>query len=216
MWSAGNHEITVDVQCAYVAEHKLIGLQTKNLPADRWPEAYKRWKQSVKATLRVYKADDPLVALVTDPDRAPGKTGGIQIERLVVQADGNGQKVVLRVAFTPVTSRSIPLSYDAAIVIKGRLNPVSLGPLLYICREDRVIGVSDQVVKGNGATVSSSQLEKGIEGLDSSIRRADIVLTPNPIHVERFSDVSEIWGETITLRDIPIERLDLEVEAAKR
>jgi hypothetical protein len=204
MWSAGNHEITVDVQCAYVAEHKLIGLQTKNLPADHWPEAYKRWKQSVKATLRVYKADEPLVALVTDPDRAPGKTGGIQIVRLVVQANGTGQKkVVLKVRFAPETSHSILTSYDVAIVIEGRPNPVSLGPLWRIRREGSITGNGDQ-------------LEKGIEGLDSSIRRADIVLTPNPVHVERFSDVSEIWGETITLRDIPIERLDLEVEAAKR
>ncbi|MGD0899680.1 MAG: serine/threonine-protein kinase, partial [Thermoguttaceae bacterium] len=63
---AGDHQVVADVQCAYVDEDKLIGLNGGDLPADRWPEARKRWKQSVSATLKVYTAGEPLVSLVTD------------------------------------------------------------------------------------------------------------------------------------------------------
>jgi hypothetical protein len=51
---AGDHEVTVEVECAYIDQGKLIGLNTNNLPKSLWPKARKRWKQSVSAPLRVY------------------------------------------------------------------------------------------------------------------------------------------------------------------
>ncbi len=196
--TAGDHEVVVEVQCAYVDPDKLIGLTVDQLPVSRWPEARKRWKQSVSSPLRVHTADEPLVALVTDPARSPGPNGGVRIDRLVVQAgsDDGKKKIILKVEFPSRPGPSLPLSYDAAMVIEGQPNRVSLGPVW--------------VVRSATASTSSlDQREAIIDGLDPSIRRVDIVLTPNPVHVEQFPEVSEIWGKTVTLGGVPLERLDL-------
>jgi hypothetical protein len=41
-----------------------------------------------------------------------------------------------------------------------------------------------------------------------------VILTPNPRHIEHRSEVSEIWGEKTILKNVPIERLDLETGQA--
>jgi hypothetical protein len=53
-------------------------------------------------------------------------------------------------------------------------------------------------------------LTKGIDTLDPSITRADIILTPNPKHIEHRPEAKEIWGKKIIFPGEPIERLDLE------
>jgi len=118
-----------------------------------------------------------------------------------VQADRDGKrKIILKLTFTP-DPPSLPLSYDVAAGIEGQSGRLGLGPL-WIVRS------------GNGSTSSGGPLEGSIDRLDPSIREADIILTPNPVHVEQFPEVSEIWGKTVILRRIPLERLDLKVGAA--
>jgi hypothetical protein len=94
---------------------------------------------------------------------------------------------------------AVPLSYDASAVIGGR--KILLGPLWV-------------VQDGNSRTQGGSQVQASVDALDPSIRTADIVLTPNPRHIEHRPEVSKIWGEPTTLRKVPIERLDLEIPAA--
>ncbi len=207
---AGDHQVVVEVQCAYVDQHKLIGLNAGDLPVDRWPEALKRWKQSVSAPLKVYPVGKPIVSLVRDPGQSPGPDGGITIDRLVVQADRDGKKkIILKVDFTPgpspslpfTSGPSLPLSYDVSVAIDGRPGSLNLGPL-WIVRS------------ANGSTQSGGQLEGRIDRFDPSILAADIILTPNPAHVEQMPEVSKIWGKKVILRGIPLERLDLKVKAA--
>jgi hypothetical protein len=199
---AGDHQVAVEVQCAYVDQRNLIGLNSDDLPIERWPATLNRWAPSVSAPLKVYPAGKPIVALVTDPGQTPGPGSGIAIERLVVQADRNGKKIiVLKVQFAPGRSPFVPLSYDAGVAIDGQPVTLALGPL-WIVRS------------ANGSTQSCDQLEGVIDRLDPSIRVADIILTPNPAHVEQFPEVSEIWGEKVILRGIPLERLDLKGKAA--
>ncbi|MGA2030656.1 MAG: hypothetical protein ABSG68_00230 [Thermoguttaceae bacterium] len=200
--TAGDHQLVVEVQCAYVDQDKLFGLNGGDLPIDRWPEARKSWKRSVSAPLKVYAAGVPIIALVTDPSQAPGPGGGIRVERFVVQADRDGKKkIILRAEFTPGPSPSLPLSYDVAVAIKGQAARLNLGQLW-------------MVRSANGSTQCGNQLEGSIDRLDPSIVAADIILTPNPSHVEQLPDVTEIWGKKAILHGIPLERLDLKVKAA--
>jgi len=65
----------------------------------------------------------------------------------------------------------------------------------------------------DGGIVTRGDAVTGTLGeLDPAIRHADVILTPNAEHVEYLPDVAEIWGKTVVFRDIPLERLDLEVE----
>jgi hypothetical protein len=182
----------------------LIGLDTATLPADRWPEARKRWKQSVSAPLKVYTADEPIASLVTDPHRSPGPDGGVKIDRFVVQADGDGKKkIILKSEFTGAPT-SLALSYDVSAAFEGEPKKrIDLGPL-WIARG------------GHTFNPAGDQLQASIDRLDPSIDEADIILTPNPAHVEQDPGVSEIWGKKVILRGVPLERLDLEVKAGSK
>jgi hypothetical protein len=191
---AGDHELTVEVECAYIDQDQLIGLNAADLPANRWPKARKRWKQSVSAPMKVYSASERIVPLNTDSRRDPNRSGGMKIERLVAQADQAGaKKIILRVAYTP--ELTIPLSCDVAVVLPGQT--VQLGGQWVV--QER-----------NYQASGGSQLEARIDTLDASVKDAEIILTPNPKHIEHRPEVSEIWGGKIILQHVPIERLDLE------
>lgn len=59
---------------------------------------------------------------------------------------------------------------------------------------------------------SGKQLEKRIERLDPSVREANLLLTPNPKHIERYPQIEEFWGEEIRIRRLPLERFDLDAK----
>jgi hypothetical protein len=191
---AGDHEMTVEVQCAYVDRTKLIGLQAHRLPVERWPQARKQWKLTVSAPLKVYPADERIVGLSTDSALNPGKSGGVKVERLVVQADEDGKKrIILRLAFNE--GLPVPLSYDVSAVLDGQR--VKLGSTWVVEQPDR-------------RSTGPGQLQKQIDALDPAVKRADVILTPNPGHIDSRPEVSEIWGEETIIKDVLIERLDLE------
>jgi hypothetical protein len=196
--SAGEYQLTVEVECAYVDRDKLIGLNPRDLPAERWPNARKRWKQAVSAPLKVYPPDVAIVRLTKDPGLSPGKAGGIAIERFVVQADAKGKKtIILKLAFDE--GLPVPISYDVSVVLGGQT--VALGRAWAVEQENR-------------RTASGSQLRKQIDALAPEVTHADVILTPNPRHIEHRPEVSEIWGEKTILQGVRIERLDLEAGQA--
>jgi hypothetical protein len=190
----GEHQVTVEVECAYIDRRKLIGLDSATLPRERWPQVCKQWTQSVSAPLTVHAVGAPLVALITGPDQDPGPAGGMKISRFVVQPNGDGKsKIILVAEFTDALL--IPVSYDVTTIVKGQ--SVSLGQVW-------IVHSGSSTTRGGnlgGATVAE---------LDPSIKVADIILTPNPGLVEDRPDVTEIWGKKVILRRVPLERLDLE------
>lgn len=191
---AGDYEVTVEVQGAYVDPNKLLGQNKHDLPAKLWPKARKQWKSSASAPLKVYTKDVPIVPLTTDPERDPTSAGAIQVSRLVVQADrDDGKKLILKTEISD--GLPIPISCDVAAEFHDQT--VELGSLWAVRTENR-------------SASSGTQLQKRIDTLDPSVKLADIILTPNPKHIEHRPEVTEIWGEKIILRNTPVERLDLE------
>lgn len=192
---AGDYEVTVEIQCAYVDPNKLLGQNIHDLPAKLWPKARRQWQLSASAPLKVYTKDVPIVPLTTDPGRDPNKNGGIRVSRFVVQPDrDNSKKVILKTDFS--SGLPIPLSCDVAVAFHDQT--VELGRLWVVRTE-------------NHSASSGTQLQKRLDTLAPTVKYADIILTPNPSHIEHRPEVSEIWGAKIILRGVPIERLDLEV-----
>lgn len=192
--AAGARKLIVELECAYADEDDLAGLNVNHLPAAKWPKARKRWKQTISAGLNVYTKDEPLLKLVSDAKLSPAGSGEIQVNRLLIQPDRDGSSRLilnLHIADSP----AVPLSFDVAARLGDRTVP--LGSLL-------------AVREGNWGMQSGEQLERRIEAVDPSIRSADILLTPNPKHIEHQPRVEEIWGEAITFSQVPIERLDVE------
>ncbi len=194
--TAGKHEVTVEIECAYVDARRLIGLNAASLPKEQWPKPLKQWTQSISAPLSVYAVGVPIVALTTSPGRDPGASGGIVIQRFVVQSDPKGGSKIILVA-DPILGLSISLSYNVVAMLNAQ--PTKLGQLWIVAFDD-------------GHTEGVSRPEGSVGPLDPSIRTADIVLTPNPSHIEDRPDVTEIWGKKVILRRVPLERLDLEAK----
>jgi hypothetical protein len=191
---AGDHELTVEVACAYVDEGKLIGLDANRLERKQWPKPRKEWTKTVSMPFKVYTQAEPIVALDTDPSLDPVRSGGVQVERLVVQAGPNGSKsVILKLRFP--SALPIPVSADVGVKIGEQ--SLNLGRT-WIDQQE------------GSHRSGGSQLQAKLTALDPAEESADVVLTPNPAHIEHVPDVERIWGRPITLRNVPLERLDLE------
>ncbi len=191
---AGEHELTIEIECAYIDASQLLGLNTNELPAKHWPKARKRWTQIAMAQFTVHTKDEPLLKLVTDYGRAPGPTRGIQINRLVVQTDRNGKKgISLNVDFN--ANLMVPIGFDVALKLDDRT--VQLGHVYALIEPGRSI-------------TSGKQLQAHVDSLAPSVREADIILTPNPKHIEEHPEVEEIWGEEVVIPRVSIDRFDLE------
>ncbi len=195
---AGQHELTADVQCAYVDAAQLVGLNVHQLPTRSWPEARKRWKQVVSVKFRVYDKGEPILQLVSDPARAPDRTGSIRIDRLALQDDHDGRKRI-RLSMDFLENLAVPVGFDVALRLAGQ--EIRLGQI-------HAARLSGWNINGG------QQLEARLDSLDPSVRTADIILSPDPSHLEQYPQVTEIWGETIVLRQVPLERLDLAKEEA--
>lgn len=191
---AGEHELTVEIECAYIDAALLTALNTNELLSKHWPEARKRWTQTVATKLKIYTKDEPILKLVSDMSRAPDQTRGIQINRLVVQTDRDDKRrIALNVDFN--TNLAVPIGFDVA---------VKLG--------DQTIGLGHMfALIDPGKRISGGrQLETRIDSLDPAIREADIILTPNPRQIERYREVEEMWGKEIVIPEVPLDRFDLE------
>jgi hypothetical protein len=195
---SGEHQLLVELECAYIDADKLIGLNADDLPPGRWPKARKRWKTTTTATFTVHAPGEAIVTLVKDADRLPDPSSVLKIERLVTQADVDGKtKLILRIA--SLEGQTIPVSFDVTAKLKGAT--LHLGEYWAVRRDD-------------GQTYSSRELAHRLAALEPSVRSADIIFTPNPTHVESRSEVTEIWGQELIFRGVPIERFDLETGQA--
>ena len=198
-FTAGEHELTVEVECAYVEKSKMLGLNTSStgIFKGRWPRAKKRWKVSVTTPFKVFKSNVSLVKLDTNPINNPGPRGGVYISRFAIQTGSDGGKQIILYSKFNEESLSTSLSYDVSVVLEGRkIN----------------LGVQWIALRPNGSYSSGGQYNQEISKIDPTTNQADIILTPNPRHIEHRPEVDEIWGKKVVMRGVPLERLDLETE----
>lgn len=189
----GKQELTIEIEAAYIEKDKLVGIDINRLPANRWPRPAKRWKQTLTAPLEVFATQDTIVKLTTDPQLDPRKSNAIEVERIVIQPQGQDKtKVVLKVKTGDVLPT--PISFDVGIRVG---------------EQDVHVGHTWAIRQPNRGVSGGSNLQEEIEPLDPSVTTADVYLVPNPLHIEEQPDVEVIWGKPIVLRGVPLERFDL-------
>gem|GEM_PF-5516843 len=198
-------ELTAKVDVAYLYAEKLIGLDTRNLPIERWPKAIKRWTKTIKIPL---DGSDPLkkplppLKLATDPKWKPAAPS---IDRLVVQMDAKADNFrTLVVRMGEAVRPPIPISFDVFVMIDE--TKLSAGKYYVIPRK-------------NGISYGGTELITRGHLIDSTAEYADVIFEPNVEHLQKRlanSDESEdekikmVWGKPFAIREVKLERLDLE------
>jgi hypothetical protein len=113
---------------------------------------------------------------------------------VVVQRKGPG--VVAAVLINLADTLPISISFDVSLRIDGQTNRCDKG-LFRVLKQDG-FRTSDPL----GLTVE-------LDSFGSNIKTADVILTPNPQAVERFTEADRIWGKEIMFTNVPLTRLDL-------
>jgi hypothetical protein len=187
----GDHELVVKLDAAYIESSRLIGFNRQKSSPDDWPQALRRWPVSVKRTLTVYGEDDQPVGLSTDAALKP-PPDTVTVKHLVVQPEQGGHRVALELELADGYIGA--LSYDISIDLAGQRH--GMKSMFYIGRQ-------------NGRSYNNEEQSILLDELDPSVTTADVVLTPNPRYVYHRSEVDEVWGEPIVIKDVPIKRFDL-------
>ncbi len=190
--AAGDHQIEVELDCVLAPSASLLGVTATSIPVANVPNPWRRWTTSAKQTFTVYAQQATLVNLVDDPARNPTSGGAVAIARLVVEPRATSRKrLTLAIKAEGV---AIPCSFDATI--EAGEQRWTMGGWTY----------AD--LAGHRRS-SGTQLSVTLNELDSTITTARVTFTPNPKHIERWPDVTEIWGKPIVFEGVPIDRLDL-------
>jgi len=188
----GDHELKISLESAYVSKAKLVGLDTSKLKSSAWPKALKSWEETIVVPFKVYSEDDQIVQLSKDPLNDP--RGNITCS-LIAQNENETKKIVLQLNI----DSGVPIS--CSFKVKALVGDDQEIPLGYIYEAKR---------SGGGMVSGGSTKTVSVDELSPEIRAADLILKPYPRGVERFNDVEEIWGRTITIKNVAIERYDLE------
>ncbi len=193
-FDAGDHELTFEVECAYVDSNKLNSIRPGANESYLWPkQTRKTWKKTVKTNFKVFADADTLVKLATNPRDDPTATGAIQFERLVISPGRkNRKRGILFVRCSE--SLATQLSFDTTVTLGNQT--FDLGSFLRVHQEDHLVS-------------SGKKMRFRIDTLDSNATSAEVLLTPNPSHAEGIEGVKKIWGKPILFRKVPVVRLDL-------
>jgi hypothetical protein len=192
----GEHTVTCEIESALVPENMMAGLPSDVRSKD-WPPARRRWTRTAKTTLVVFAAGDEIVRLTHDPKLNP-VVHGLTARQVIVRARGGKARVT--VVLDTDAPMPVPISFDVSVRVAGQTNRCGR-----IYKTPRISGrIYDAL---HGSRQSGGELGADFEPLDPQVTEADVVLTPDPVQVESFPDVKQIWGDEIIVR-VPLLRLD--------
>ena len=152
-----------------------------------WPRGRASWTDVVTVPVHVVPADQSPIAQITDPSLNPLSLGEIKVKSIRVTRAGAGKHAAVDLA---IDVGRMPCSFDAFLRIAGQ--EYSLG---------QAVGYSGYAV----------DVEHGcdLDSLDASIQTADLLLRPNAKHIEGTPGVDRIWGSSVELLNIPLQRFDV-------
>ena len=191
----GEHELTLTYEMGVVPQaSSMRGTDGKPGTPEKWPTPIARWQATVKRKITIKPKDASILRLVTDPARDPFKGAPLTIEQALARpTSSRGVEIVLRwkAAGTP----SLPVSYRVRAQVGEQV--VDCGTFL--------TGST-----GRMSFSSSSELRGRVKSLPADVTQINLSFEPEPKGAERYSEVEEMWGSPLEIKDVPLERFDLE------
>jgi hypothetical protein len=97
--------------------------------------------------------------------------------------------------------------------LKGTADPAASYQIFVQAGSER-IDFGKMVFGSTGrGSLRSMPDRKRLRSMPADVRSIDVILTPDPAPAEEFVEFKEIWGKPLELKDIPLQRFD--VESAK-
>jgi len=195
-FTLGTHTLEVEVESALIDKRDTVGLR-EDAPSKEWPAALRRWRRTGTMSFTVYADEAQLVELVTDPALDPMRNGGISVTSIVVRPDDAGSRVIVQLRVNDDVS--VPLSFDVQLRIAGQLADA---------------GNCFRFGSGQSSRFSGPDASRLVPKVPESVKEADVILKPNPRHVDPYPEVTRIWGKEIVIEKVPLRRYDTATQPA--
>lgn len=186
----GEHELTFVVDAAALKEGSVPRVaQDRPGQARRWPPGRARWTVEVPVKVTVVESGQSPVEVVNDPALDP--RAGIKVKSARVTRKGQGRQIVVELNFGRL---QVPVSFDVFLRVAGQEYPAGW----HVVSADRSSG---------------TQHARDVESLPPDVTTLDVILRPNPKHAEGVAGADRVWGGTVTLTNVPLQRYDVDPEA---
>ena len=171
---------------------------------EMWPSPLATWQITVRQKIRVVPADQLAVQLDTDPSHDPRRANESLVKEAIVRKATSGVEVV--VSWDGGDPPRPPMAGKVTATVDGR--EVDMGSLEW----GKVSGKNGNEQQWGGEQPRSSGR---IASLSPQLKSISIRVVPDPATAEKMLGLDTIWGKPVEIKDIPLQRFDLDPEAAK-
>jgi hypothetical protein len=186
----GEHTLTFVVDAGVLREGTAPQiLQNRPGQAAHWPRPRARWTMEVPVKLTVVPAGQSPVELVNDAALDPQKSGVLRVKRAAVIRTGKGPRLRMELDVSRVP---VPVSFDVFVKVAGE-----------------EVAVGHHVTNHEGHSWTG-ELAHTFAALAPEVQSFDVSLRPNPAHAEALPGIGRIWGGTVELKNVPLQRHDLD------
>lgn len=201
----GDHTINVTLECRLVDKQLMEGLRQYNLPRSAWPLESASWEEKLEVPFKVFGTDESMIRIAnTKESEADPIQSKLKLKRAMVQIAPGQRRGNVReedrkkilIFFELVGEPTIPLSYDVEVRHGDKLITTDS---IVVYRSKDGLGVSRRL-----------KVQSVLPDLDSSIGGVDVILKPNPKHLESKSHIDVISGQSLKFPNVLLERVDLD------
>jgi hypothetical protein len=189
----GDYQVTFTIDVgALLPQTAPRVVQNKPGQATNWPTGRAKWSEDITVPLTIMPAGASPIGLVTDPSLDPQSTRAIKVKAIRVIRSGGGQRLTAEIEINGVP---VPCSFDVFLRIGGMEYPLGY-----------------HVARPNGSM--STDHSHDFASLAADVKTADLIFRPNPAHAEGVAGIDRVWGGTVELSNLRLQRYDLEAPAA--
>lgn len=201
----GNEELVVVFDAGAVDQNATLrGKDGKPGLKEQWPNPLATWQVTVRQKIRIVAENQLAVQLDTDPLHDPSRANAALVKEAIVRKTGSGVEVV--VLWDWANAPRPPMSGKVTATVDDQ--SVDMGALVW----GHLSGPN-----GNERSWGGEQCRSGarLARLSPQAKAISLKVTPDPTAAETMLGLDTIWGKPVEIKDIPLQRFDVETEAAK-
>ncbi len=201
---AGEHELIFVFDAGAVGQNATLrGKDGKPGLKEQWPSPLATWQITVKKKLRVVPADQLAVQLDTYVAHDPQQTKASLVKEAIVRKATGGVEVLVK--WDSASAPRPPMAGKVTATVDGR--EVDMGNLVW----GHLPSANGGEREWNGEESSGRLASLSPQSKSISLR-----VVPDPAAAEGMLGLDTIWGKPVEIKDIPLQRFDLDAEVGSQ